>query len=135
MGANGGHILLIDDDLDLHEVVRLILAPDYEVTAHPTAAAGLAALAADPPDLLILDVMLSTPTEGLELALLLRGRPETSALPILLISAAPREKDLDPDGSGGLCGADLFLEKPLQARTLRAAVASLLGHAPSGGTP
>lgn len=126
---------MIDDDVDLHDVVRLILAPDYLVTAYTTAAAGLAALAAEPPDLLILDVMLATPTEGLEVALLLRGRPETSALPILLISAAPRESDLDPDGSGGLCGADRFLEKPLQARTLRAAVAALLGEAPPGGTP
>ncbi len=87
MSGNGKHILLIDDDTDMHDVVRLMLEPlGYQLTCVTTRAAGMQALRTRPPDLLLLDVMLSTPTEGLELARELRQDETCQHLPIIMVS-------------------------------------------------
>ena len=60
-------ILLIDDDPDIHLAVEMMLVPlGYELTCYSTGAAGLEALRREPPDLLLLDIMLTQPTEGLQ---------------------------------------------------------------------
>ncbi|MEW6251292.1 MAG: response regulator [Planctomycetota bacterium] len=109
------HILLIDDDPDMHDVVRLILPPpSYRVTCCATTAAGSSVLGAERPDALLLDIMLATPTEGLEFARRLEHDPQLGGIPIILISSAPLENPGQvPAGVAG------FIEKPLQARDLR----------------
>ncbi len=120
------HILLIDDDPDMHDVVRLILEPvGYRVSCCSTARDGLETLRRDPPELLLLDVMLGTPTEGLELAERIRANGGLHR-PIILISSAALDSELEGQGGAGRLPAELFLEKPLDAPGLRAAVARLL---------
>ncbi len=115
-------ILLVDDDLDMHEVVKLILQPlGYQVKCCATTGAGLAALQAERPDLLLLDIMLATPTEGLELGRRLREDPVFAALPVILISSAARDM-----AQVEQVQAAAFLEKPLDAKALRDAVAGAL---------
>jgi CheY-like chemotaxis protein len=126
MAKNGHHILVIDDDVDMHDVVRLILEPlGYRVTCCTTAPAGWAALERDRPSLLLLDVMLSTPTEGFEVAARVRRDEELGALPIVLISSMPQDSGND---GAGRHAANAFLEKPLSPRQLRDAIEGLLRH-------
>lgn len=126
MSSAPPHILLIDDDPDMHEVVRLILEPaGYRVTCRATSDAGMAVLRTDRPAVLLLDIMLATPTEGLEVAERIRADETLRSTPIVIVSSAPRESGLDVGHrDGGSCMLpDYFLEKPLDARTLRAVVA------------
>lgn len=125
MGAHRPHILLIDDDLEMHAVVRLILESlDFRVSCCTNTETGLHLLRTDPPDLLLLDIMLSTPTEGLEFASRLRADGNLAKLPIIMVSSAAA--DLASHAGGTEVAADLFLEKPLEARELRAAVAQFV---------
>ncbi len=116
------HILLIDDDVDMHDVVRLMLpAPMYRVSCCTTASHGLSLLRQDRPDALLLDIMLATPTEGLQLAERINRDPGLGGLPIILISSAP------PGRVGQLpAGVKSFIEKPLQTHQLLAALRETL---------
>jgi CheY-like chemotaxis protein len=61
----GEHILVIDDDPDVREAFKLMLAPKgYRLTMCATGPEGRAAAEKQPPDLVLLDIMLSTVSEG-----------------------------------------------------------------------
>ncbi len=121
------HILLIDDDPDMHDVVQLILSSaGYRVTCCSTTTSGAKVMLSDPPDALLLDIMLSTPTEGLDFATRLRADPHWATLPIIMVSSAPPDLRAADDQSTGAGLAQLFLSKPLNAKELRAAVERVL---------
>lgn len=131
MAGDRPHILLIDDDVDMHAVIRLILTPlGCRLTCCTTTPEGLSILRSDKPDLLLLDVMLSTPTEGLELASQLRSEDEFRSLPIVLVSSTPQDSGFEDPGTtgAGRRAADVFLEKPLDARKLREVVEGILSR-------
>jgi len=124
MRMEGPHILLIDDDRDIHIAVDAILRPHgYRLTSCWTGPSGLAELRRSQPDLLLLDIMLSSPTEGLDLAREIRGDPTISATPIVLISSIGRKAHLP--GRTEL-PADDYLEKPLTAERLHACIDRVL---------
>lgn len=122
-------ILLIDDDPDIHLAVRMILEPQgYAVACYQTSEAGLAAIRRDPPDVVLLDIMLTYPSEGLQLACQLRRDSRLKNIPIILVSAI-RESIGTEDGRQ-MCpdamSPDMFVEKPFDAKTLREAVSWVL---------
>ncbi|MGD8736176.1 MAG: response regulator, partial [Anaerolineae bacterium] len=72
-------ILIIDDDPDLVEVVRLTLeASGYQVFSAASGAEGLSKVKEVNPDLIILDVMMDYTTEGFQVSLQLRS-PEAGS--------------------------------------------------------
>ena len=80
----GKHILIIDDDQDVHEALKLILQPaGYRLTSRSTGPEGMEAVRADPPDLILLDIMLSSPSEGFHLAYELKRDDELARIPML----------------------------------------------------
>lgn len=65
----GEKILVIDDDPDVREASRLMLEPaGYRLICCSTGPEGMESIATDPPDLIPLDIMLSSPSEGFHLA-------------------------------------------------------------------
>ena len=111
-------VLIIDDDRDLAAMLGEFLQREgYAVEAHHGADAGVAALRAAEPDLLILDVMLP---ERSGLDVLRELRLASSRLPVMMLTARG-----DPiDRILGLeLGADDYLAKPFDPRELLAAVA------------
>ncbi len=111
-------VLLADDNADMKEYLQRLLEPTYDVT---TAADGLAALEAaraDPPDLVISDVMMPG-LDGLELVAALRRDSQTASVPVLLLSArAGQEAAIE----GLDAGADDYLVKPFAGAELLARV-------------
>lgn len=129
MDATGAHILLIDDDPYIHDAVRMVLEPEgYRVTGRLTAPDGLKAMQEDPPDLLLLDIMLATPSEGFHLAYEIRGREELRHIPIIVLSAVGKAMGMNFAREVGTeyLPVDRFLEKPFEAATLREAVRQAL---------
>lgn len=129
MTQTGKHILLIDDDTDMHEVVRLMLEPlGYRVSCCTTASGGFDRLRSDKPDLLLLDIMLSTPTEGFEIAAEIKEDRSLRDIPIVMVSSTPRQ--IEPDPVTGqrpdIDRAARFLEKPLDAKVLRSTIEDVL---------
>jgi two-component system response regulator MprA len=123
--ANGRpKVLVVDDDANITAFLKRALA--YEGYQVETAADGPAALAAardNPPDLVILDVMLPG-LDGVEVLRRLRaGEPETGSLPILMLTA----RDGVSDRVAGLdAGADDYLVKPFALEELTARIRALL---------
>lgn len=80
-------ILLIDDDPDFVEAVRVIIASGgYDVKVAYDGAEGLEAVAREKPDLIVLDVMMPV-MNGHEACAKLKADPETAKIPIILLTA------------------------------------------------
>ena len=89
----GTDILIIDDDKDLVNTVRIVLESrkKYRVRAAYNGKEGYAEIEKKIPDLIILDVMMSTDTEGFDLAHKLRRHEEYGKIPILMLTSFPQK--------------------------------------------
>ncbi len=123
-------ILIIDDDPGFLEITAAILRRfGYEVLTANGTTDGMRFIQNAEPDLLILDIMMTTVDEGLQFAAELRQKLESNKLPIIIVSAAPgtekgyaRNVDQDMDW----IAADLFMEKPVDPQALRHNIELLL---------
>jgi len=113
----GERILLADDNADMRDYVRRLLA-GYEVETVADGAAALRAARARRPDLLLTDVMMPG-VDGFELLRALRLDPDTRDIPVILLSARAGEESRI---EGLEAGADDYLIKPFSARELLARV-------------
>jgi CheY-like chemotaxis protein len=125
----GSHILVVDDDPDLRALVKAALMKDGHVIREASSGqAALASIMARAPALVLLDLLMPE-QGGLEVLELLRSRPATAALPVLVLTA------LD-DPTSTLAGFDLgatdYLTKPFSAPQLGARVRACLARAGSG---
>ena len=123
-------VLLADDNTDMREYLERLLRPGYQVTTVTDGQAALEAARADPPDIVISDVMMPR-LGGLQLVAALRADLRTAEVPVLLLSArAGHEAAIE----GLEAGADDYLVKPFSAAELLARVranvelARLRGH-------
>jgi DNA-binding response OmpR family regulator len=115
-----GAVLLVEDERELaHIVARELEAAGFEVRHAYDGETALSSLAAQPPDIVVLDWMLPG-IDGLEV---LRRLRQTSALPVLMLTARAEEVDRV---IGLEVGADDYLTKPFGARELVARVRALL---------
>ena len=115
-----GAVLLVEDELDLARIVaRELEAAGFDVRQAQDGETALACLASQPPDVVVLDWMLPG-MDGLEV---LRRLRQTSALPVLMLTARAEEIDRV---IGLEVGADDYLTKPFGARELIARVRALL---------
>lgn len=116
-------VLIIEDDPTVSEVVVRYLAREgFEVEAVSDGKEGLQRALADPPDLIVLDIMLPG-LDGLEV---FRRVRERIPVPIVLLTALGEETDRV---MGLDLGADDYITKPFSPRELTARVKSVLRRA------
>jgi two-component system, OmpR family, alkaline phosphatase synthesis response regulator PhoP len=118
-----GTILIIDDEVDLVELVQYNLGKEgYAVLGAGDGESGVSLAVREKPDLVIVDLMLPG-IDGLEVCRLLRQKPETAQIPILMLTA----KSSETDRVIGLeLGADDYVTKPFSPRELAARIKALL---------
>lgn len=116
-------ILVVDDEHDITALVAYHLAKaGYRVATAGDGSAALKAIAAEPPDLVVLDLMLPG-RSGLEVLEEIRRNEQTSGIGIILLTA---RKD-EPDRIAGLArGADDYLTKPFSPEELVLRVGAVL---------
>jgi pilus assembly protein CpaE len=117
-------ILVVDDEADLLEMMRMVLEQrgGHRVTLSADGPDALAKAAADPPDLAILDVMMPG-MPGYEVCRQLRANPATASIPIIILSARAQPMDR----SAALeAGADDYITKPVMMGELLEKVDSML---------
>jgi signal transduction histidine kinase len=116
-------ILVVDDDQRNVRLVESILKSNgYTVVRAFDGEEALRVVESDPPDLLLLDVMMPK-LSGFELCRALRARRETRLLPIIMVTAL---NALEDKVQGLELGADDFLTKPINRMELLAKVRSIL---------
>ncbi len=107
-------ILIIDDDFDYAESLKSILeARSYHVTWAPDSVTGMKMIRSDRPDLIILDIMMSTMGEGLHLAYKLKSDPKYARIPILMLTGITQRTGLkfDPGDDAEFIPVDDYMEK------------------------
>ena len=117
------HILVVDDEPDLLELVHYTLSrAGYEVLCVKSGEEALVRVQTQPPDLIVLDVMLPG-IDGLEICKRLRQDPCMLTVPIIMLTARSEEADMV---AGLEIGADDYLSKPFSPRVLLARVRAVL---------
>jgi len=117
-------ILVVDDDPDIRDALAIILkGHDYIVHTASNGKEAIEALEQKKPDLMILDIMMATETEGFDLAYDLRENPEFANLPIILLTSfLEKVREEGPGDFAYILGeqwpAQWLLEKPLDTKKL-----------------
>ncbi|MDB5335093.1 MAG: sensor hybrid histidine kinase, partial [Planctomycetaceae bacterium] len=120
--APKSRVILADDNADMREYVRRMLAPSYEVIAVVDGEQALQAALAQVPDLVLTDIMMPN-LDGIGLLKALRAEPRTASVPVVLLSARAGE---EARVEGLEAGADDYLIKPFSARELLARIGGTL---------
>ena len=128
-GESANKILVVDDDPDVVDYLRHALEKrDYGVVAAGSAEEGMRKVESEKPDLIILDVMMPTGTEGFHFAWNLRARSEAEyrSIPIIVLTAIHGTTSMRfyPDQSDGYYGpgeylpVEGFIDKPVGEQEL-----------------
>jgi two-component system alkaline phosphatase synthesis response regulator PhoP len=118
-------ILIIDDDPDIVTAVRMTLEnAGHQVASADSGKSGLEKVKAEHPDLIIMDVMMETHTEGFQLALKLHSPDPASDLkqfkniPILMLTAIHSTTPLHYEPDVDYLPVQLFVDKPIDPKDL-----------------
>ncbi len=118
-------VLAVDDTKLNLDVLVNTLGSDYELAVALNGETALEMALTSPPDLILLDIMMPG-MSGYEVLARLKENPETSALPVIMISAL---SDLDTKSRGFQLGAVDYIIKPFEVEELRARVCTHLSLA------
>ena len=111
-------VVIVDDDLDILTYLHSELAPSFHVTTYTDGGAAFNAILADPPDLILSDVMMPL-MDGFSLCNKIRNTPNTNHIPVILLTA----KISDADSLEGFeSGADAYITKPFCVDVLLKAI-------------
>lgn len=117
------HILVVEDEEDILELVRYNLMKEgYRVTGVLSGEEGIKAARSQPPDLIVLDLMLPG-IDGLTVCRELKQDAKTRDLPIIILTAKGEEADIV---AGLELGADDYVTKPFSPRVLLARLRAVL---------
>ena len=119
-------VLIIDDDVDFMEsVANLLEANDYQVDSAANGTEGVKKAKANTPDLIMLDVMMTTKDEGFNVARELKQVAGLEDTPVIMVSGVRKKMSLpfgfEPDDTW--LPIKQFLEKPVKPDALLIAIA------------
>ncbi|MDQ7826501.1 MAG: response regulator [Candidatus Eremiobacteraeota bacterium] len=125
------NILIIDDDPDYVEAIKLILEGDgYHVDFSNDTESGYKKLMDSTPHLLVLDIMMGKGAEGIIFARKMRKEEKLKELPVLMITSIREQTGFFFPGQAAhpfYLPVDELVEKPIDAKVLLQKVETLLG--------
>jgi CheY-like chemotaxis protein len=120
-------VLVIDDDPDFVEATRLVLVSGgYEVVSAADGDEGLAMVHQEKPDLVILDVIMDTVLDGLNVSRELADDPEHRDMPILMVTSIANSDYAALFPTDEYIHIDDFVSKPIAPQDLLKRVKRLL---------
>jgi DNA-binding response OmpR family regulator len=120
---NAKHVLIADDEPNIVISLEFLMKREgHRVSIARDGDAALAAIRAERPDLVLLDVMMPGKS-GFEVCQAVRGDESLAGVKIVMLSAKGRETDL---AKGHALGADAYMTKPFSTRELADKVRDLL---------
>ena len=130
--SRGARILVVDDEPDLRTLANLALSQDGHVVVEASSGQeALALIDAAMPDLVLLDLVMPK-QGGMEVLRILRSKPATAALPVIVLTGMDDESTTR---AGFEFGATDFLTKPFSIPQLAARVRACLTRTGSGDDP
>ena len=123
-------ILIVEDEESLLKLESILLtSKGYQVTGVTDGRAALAEIARNPPDLVVLDIMLPE-VDGFEVCRRIKEDPATRQIPVVMLTAKKSSQDYS---RGVQVGADAYLTKPFKSVKVLEIVAELLRKAAAAG--
>ena len=119
---NETSILIIEDNHELRHFIKNILSHDYKVLEAENGKQGLEITQKELPDIVVSDIMMPE-IDGIEYLNTIRKNPETSHIPVILLTA---KSSLDDQIKGMEYGADDYITKPFNSTFLKARILALL---------
>ncbi|MBC8099051.1 MAG: FHA domain-containing protein [Armatimonadetes bacterium] len=127
--GSGQLVMIVEDDDMVAKLLSLMLErAGYTVSASRSVSGAIRLFKQKPPAAIVLDLMLPD-MNGLELCRYVRRDSSLNATPIIVVSAANTQENVE---NAMQAGADLFLGKPVSSRELRHVVSSLILHKEKG---
>ena len=124
------NVLIIDDDKDYAEALRIVLANSgYDVDHALSIKEGRKAIEEKLPSLIILDVMMDKHTDGFDLCYDLKHDEECRKIPVLMVTAVTEKTGFkfSPETDGEYLQADDYVAKPIPVAELLSRVNKLIG--------
>ena len=119
-------ILVVDDEPNIVLSLEFLMKQaGFQVRTASDGEAALAAIAADPPDLMLLDVMMPR-KNGYEVCQAVRANPDWKGIRIIMLTAKGREVERE---KGLALGADDYITKPFSTQEVVERVRELLAEA------
>jgi two-component system phosphate regulon response regulator PhoB len=117
------HIHVVEDEEDILELIKYNLSREgYQVTSSTSGEDAIEAVESDPPDLILLDLMLPG-ADGFEVCRRIHNNPASQSIPIVMLTAKGEEADIV---TGLELGADDYITKPFSPRVLIARIRAVL---------
>ena len=115
-------VLVVEDNpVNLELITEVLKQEGHQVFTAQSAEAGLRLVAAERPDLILMDIQLPGMT-GYEVTHRLKGNPATAAIPVVALTASAMRGD---DLKAREAGCDGYLTKPLDLRAFRETLRAL----------
>jgi CheY-like chemotaxis protein len=136
--AKGADILIIDDDRDLVESIRIVLeSRKYGVRTAYNGKEGYQKIQEKAPDVILLDVMMATDTEGFSMAYKLRNNPSYREIPIIMVTGFTKKMaEAGPEKFQHIMGENWpvtqLLEKPIDPEELLSVIEGVLEETSKG---
>lgn len=119
-----GKILVVEDEESLLMLERILLSSKgYSVTGVMDGKAAIEEIAANRPDLVILDIMLPE-MDGFEVCRQIKDNPETNTIPVVMLTAKKSNQDVT---RGMQVGADAYITKPFKSAKVIEVIEGLIG--------
>ncbi len=114
-----GRILVVDDDPDFVAITtRVLKTAGYEVVTAANGAQALGAMRRQKPDLVLLDIMMSTVLDGLDVSEELREDPELRDIPVIMVSSITDTEHAAVFPTDGYVHMDAWISKPIEPKDL-----------------
>ncbi|MDH7515197.1 MAG: PAS domain S-box protein [Bacteroidota bacterium] len=118
-------VLVVEDDPQSQQYMKILLGKDYLVDIAPTAGAVLEILGKTPVDIILMDISLHGEIDGLQLTRIIRQKPGCERIPIIAVTAhafpSDRQRSLE-------AGCTEYISKPFQRDQLMRLIAGLTGE-------
>ena len=124
----GAKILIIDDDVDIVEGEKILLEGNgYTVFTAFDGEEGLRKIRDEVPDLVILDIIMASPTEGFELTRQIKRDERLASIPILMVTSVRRDDETRRHLVNGILPhVEDYIEKPVRPEQILQSVRRVL---------
>ena len=116
-------ILLVDDDPDFVNITRTVLqSQNHEVKTATNGQKALAAMRADKPDVVLLDIMMSYILDGVDVTHEMAADPDLKDIPVIMVTSLASTPDADVFPTDEHVSVDGWMSKPIKPDELLAEV-------------
>ncbi len=119
-------VLLVDDDEDLIEQTRSVVAREFNVELASSGEEALAKIGEKSYDCIVMDVMMQSMSDGLDTAKIIRKNPATRAIPIIMLTGVKEHFDYRTQIDDSFYPNDYWFDKPVDPDLLLQEIKKLI---------